>query len=291
MKTLSQDAFTAAERYMVLNARLIDRARFAYRFYDGPVSPVLHAVRAYQNPDGGFGNAIEPDLRGTKSQPQGLEVALWALDDIGAFDEAIVLSACAWLEVNSTEEGGVPWVLPTDFDGEQGPWWQPQGEKPPAALNPTAPIAGLLHAHNVKHAWLEAATEFCWRAIADITEIGAYDAMAVLAFLERVSDRERAAAEFQRLGPSFRASAALDPNEPGHTHSPLDLAPSPESLARSLFSDKEIDLHLDHLIDAQGAEGGWAPNFEMWTPLVVHEWGGHLTFGNLATLKANGRIA
>ncbi|WP_205326401.1 hypothetical protein [Glycomyces sp. YM15] len=290
-KTLGQDAFAAAERYLHLNARLIDRARFDYRFHGGPAGPVLHAVRAYQNPDGGFGNAIEPDLRGAGSQPQGVEVAFWALDEVGAFEDAIVLAACAWLEEHSTEDGGVPWVLPTVVEDERGPWWQPQGEQPPAALNPTAPIAGLLHAHNVKHPWLKPATEFCWRALAELDEIGAYDAMCVVRFLDRVPDRERARAEFDRLGPSLRASTALDPNEPGHTHSPLDLAPTPNSLARGLFSDEEIGRHLDHLIDTQGADGGWAPNFMMWTPVVAHEWGGYLTRATLATLQEYGRLA
>ncbi|MCC3763125.1 hypothetical protein K3N28_08585 [Glycomyces sp. TRM65418] len=291
MQTLHHAAFAAAERYLILNARLIDRARFAYRFHDGPVSPVLHAVRAYQNPDGGFGSAIEPDLRGTGSQPQGVETALWALDDVGAFDEAIVLSACAWLEANSTEEGGVPWVLPSVVDDERAPWWQPQGESPPAALNPTAPVVGLLHAHGVAHPWIGPATEFCWRTIAELTEIEAYDARCVLAFLERVPDRERAEAEFRRLREPLRAAAAIDPDAEGHVHTPLDLAPRPEALGRALFSDDEIDLHLDVLIDAQNEDGGWAPNFPMWTPVVAHEWGGHLTAANLRTLKAYGRIA
>lgn len=291
MKTLSKDAFAAAERYLVLNARRIDRARYENRFEDGPAGPVVHAVRSYQNPDGGFGHAIEPDLRGAGSQPQGVEAAFWALDDVGAFEEAIVLAACAWLEANATEDGGVPWVLPSVLEDERGPWWQPQGERPPAALNPTAPIAGLLHANHVKHPWLERATEFCWRAIDGLEEVGAYDAMCVLHFLERVPDRDRAAAEFERLGGSLRASAALDPDEPGHTHSPLDLAPTPESMARSLFSEEEIDRHLDHLIDTQGRDGGWAPNFMMWTPVVAHEWGGYLTRATLATLRAYGRIA
>jgi hypothetical protein len=291
VKTLQKDAFAAAERYLVLNARLIDRARFAYGFDDGPVSPVLHAVRAYQNPDGGFGHAIEPDLRGTGSQPQGLEVALWALDEVGAFDEAIILSACAWLEANSTEDGGVPWVLPSVLEDERAPWWQPQGEQPPAALNPTAPVVGLLHAHGVKHPWMGPATEFCWRAIAEMDEVGAYDAMCVLGFLERVPDRERADAEFARLRESLRAAAAIDPEAVGHVHTPLDLAPRPDSMGRGLFTDDEIDLHLDVVIDAQGDDGGWTPNFAMWTPLVAHEWGGYLTGANLRTLRAYGRIA
>jgi hypothetical protein len=61
-------------------------------------------------------------------------------------------------------------------------------------------------------------------------------------------------------------------------------------MGRALFSDDEIDLHLDVMIDAQGEDGGWTPNFAMWTPLVTHEWGGYLTGSNLRTLHAYGRI-
>jgi hypothetical protein len=58
-----------AERFMWLNARLLDRLRFEYHFRDGSAARVVAAIRPYQNPDGGFGNAIEPDARGPASQP------------------------------------------------------------------------------------------------------------------------------------------------------------------------------------------------------------------------------
>lgn len=290
MKTLNEDAFAAAERYLELHARLVDRLRFEHAFLGAPGELVRNAVAAYQNLDGGFGHAIEPDLRGSGSQPQGAEIALWMVDGIAAADEPMLLRMCDWLEAHSTEDGGVPWVLPSVLDDERAPWWQPQGEKPPAALNPTAPIAGLLHAHGVDHPWLGPATEFCWKAIGEIGDIQPYDAMCILNFLERVPDRDRAEAEFHRLRASLRATAALDPDAPGHVHSPIDLAPKPGTMARRLFSDDEIDLHLDRAVEAQNDDGGWAPNFEMWTPVVVHEWGGYLTLARLKTLKAYGRI-
>nr|BFF26096.1 hypothetical protein GCM10025732_40610 [Glycomyces mayteni] len=164
------------------------------------------------------------------------------------------------------------------------------GRGAPAALNPTAPVAGLLHAFGVDHPWLGPATEYCWGAIAAVGEVEAYDAMCVLGFLERVPDRERAEAEFARLREPLRTSAALDPDAPGHVHSPVDLAPRPDSLGRRLFSDEEIGVHLDRIVEDQGEDGGWAPNFAMWTPVVVHEWGGYLTLARLETLKAYGRI-
>ena len=38
-------------------------------FEDGPAEPVIEALRGYRNPDGGFGHALEPDVRCPSSQP------------------------------------------------------------------------------------------------------------------------------------------------------------------------------------------------------------------------------
>ena len=72
----------AAERFIWTNARLIERHRFAHLFKGAPPEPVAEAVRPYQNPDGGFGNALEPDLRTPTSQPIAVNSALEDLDEV-----------------------------------------------------------------------------------------------------------------------------------------------------------------------------------------------------------------
>jgi hypothetical protein len=52
--------FGSATNFVWLNARLLDRLRFAYHFLDAGTEPVLKAVVAYQNADGGFGNGLDP---------------------------------------------------------------------------------------------------------------------------------------------------------------------------------------------------------------------------------------
>ncbi|ADD44723.1 hypothetical protein [Stackebrandtia nassauensis] len=293
MRTLDQNGFAAARRYLSLNARLLERRRFDVVFGDGPREPVLHVLRGYQNPDGGFGHALEPDLRGDGSQPQPAELALWILDEVGGFDDAMVARLGDWLAANSGDDGGVPFVLPSVTDTPRAPWWQPdQGPDGRAisAINPTGPIAGLLGEHGVEHPWLARATEFCWRTIAELDDISAYDALATLAFLERAADRQRAEAEFDRLADALLATVALDPDAEGHVHSPLDFAPRPDAMARRLFRQADVDRHLDVLVDRQQDDGSWAPNFLMWTPVVATEWGGWLTLSTLKTLRAYGRV-
>jgi hypothetical protein len=57
------DAFEAADRFMLDQARLLDRRLFAACFLGAPPGGVVDALRGYQNEDGGFGQALEPDTR------------------------------------------------------------------------------------------------------------------------------------------------------------------------------------------------------------------------------------
>ena len=113
----------AAEQFILREARLLDRHRFAFRFGAGDAAPVIASLRAYQNDDGGFGHALEPDLRGPSSQPVPLEHALQILDELGGFEPEIVQRACEWLESVTTAEGGVPFVLPSVVEGPHASWW------------------------------------------------------------------------------------------------------------------------------------------------------------------------
>src|SRR3954467_4301656 len=71
------------------NARLLERTLFARLFLDGPGEPVVNALRAYRNPDGGLGLSLEADMRAPSSQPLHCEIALRALHQAGMRDPAI----------------------------------------------------------------------------------------------------------------------------------------------------------------------------------------------------------
>ena len=293
-------AHAAAEWFVLLNARLIDRHRFAHLFRDGPADAVVAALRPYGNPDGGFGHGLEPDLRGAGSQPEPVAFALRVLHEIGgglggdAPGATLVRGACDWLTTVTTPDGGVPWVLPSVTRSPRGPWWQP-AESLVGALVPTASIAGLLHAHGVSHPWLEGASRFCRDRIEDVAvgklEIGAYDTLAILDFLDGVPDRDWAEQAFADAREALLATVATDPAATGHVHRPTDMAATPDGFGRRLFSDAVIDRHLDLLVAAQREDGGWDIFWEPWAATTVPEWRGHLTVERLKTLRAYGRWA
>ncbi|HWI63451.1 MAG TPA: hypothetical protein VNT75_16560 [Symbiobacteriaceae bacterium] len=278
-----------AERFIWQNARLLDRHLFAHLFAGGAREPVLAALKAYQNPDGGFGNALEPDIRCPQSQPVPTEMALKILDYAG-WDDAVARRACDWLETITTPEGGVPYVLPSVMDYPRAPWWNPE-EGLPATVNPTAGIAGMLHKHGVQHPWLERATAFCWQAIESGRDGEVHALMAVTHFLEHVPDRERAQRAFQPLAERIFAEnlVALDPGAAGYVKKPLDWAPTPDSICRPLFAGDVIAAHLQALADRQQAHGGWDISWPAISPACHMEWRGWLTVEALRTLTAYGK--
>lgn len=281
----------AAADFIWRSARLIDRHRFARLFERAGSEPVVAALRPYQNADGGFGNALEPDLRGPDSQPVPTWAALVILDEVDGVGDPMVLRAIDYLQGITAAEGGVPFVLPSARSHPHAPWWE-SGDVPPASLNPTAAIAGVLMRHGVVHPWLERATDYCWRAIDDLDQTSPYEMRAVLPFLDGVTDRPRAEAAFDRVGPKLLKQdlVELDPHAPGEVHPPLVFASRPDCLARRLFSDAVIDAHLDALVAAQGPDGGWPINWPVWTPAAGIEWRAWATIAALQTLRAYGRL-
>jgi hypothetical protein len=281
----------AAETFIWTNARLIDRRRYLHLFKAGAAETVLAALRAHQNADGGFGHALEPDLRGPLSEPLPVDTALRILDEIDRFDDPMVSQACDYLTTITTPEGGVPFLLPTARDYPLAPYVRAV-DNPPASLLPTASIVGLLHKHRVRHGWLDRATDYCWQRLERFAAPGAYELRAVFLFLEHAPDRARAEAAFARIGPQAveKNLVALDPNAPGEVHTPLDFAPTPASLARRLFSDAVMKAHLDALAAAQQADGGWLVNWKIWTPATGTEWRAWATIRALLTLRAYERL-
>lgn len=299
MTTTKTPDFDAAAEFLAARARVLDRRGFQRLFAGGPAAPVRDAIAAYRNNDGGFGHALEPDCRTAASQPAAVEMALRILDFTDSWDDGIARTACDWLASVGPADGGVASALPSVSAGPHAPWWAPPEGNTPSPIQ-TGQIAGVLHARGVDHPWLHGATEVMWRMIdrfagpagdeASGLQAG-YEMFGVLAFLQHVPDRARAAEAVRRVGPLLldRKLVELDPDAAGEVHTPLDFAPLPDSALRPLFDEAVIDAHLDRLAAAQLGDGGWTFNWPSWSPAAEADWRGFLTVDALRVLRANGR--
>jgi hypothetical protein len=290
MSIMSSPDINAAQRFLSASARVLEWQRFERLFGGGGPDPVRDAVAAYRNPDGGFGRALEPDGRSPGSQPLAVEFALHTLDEADAWDAGLAEGACDWLAAHAPAEGGAVSFDPGIDGWPHAPWWVPE-DGSPASVITTGLLAATLHSRQVQHPWLDRATELLWIQIGDLAAPGPYDMRAILSFLDHVPDRDRAQQAADRVGPMIidHGLVTLDPDAPGEIHTPLDFAPRPGSLARSLFDKPVIEAHLDHLAAAQQADGGWTFNWLAWSPAAEREWRGVMTVNALCLLRANGR--
>ncbi len=271
----SGPALERAEAFLRGHARLLERRSFEALFRGGPREAALTALAAYQNPDGGFGHALHPDLRDPASRPRATVFALRLLDALDAVDAPRV--------------GGA-----LDFLAAAGP----------ASLRPTAESVGVLRRHGVVHPWLDAATDYCWRAAAIYADPPAglggeppepRALMALLEFLEHAVP----CPEEPTRGPALRARIEqlalewdlvdFDPDaRPGQ--GPLDWAPSPGSPGRRLFTSEQIAVHLEGLAARQQPDGGWVHAGSAATPAAECEWRGVHTLRALRILHSYGAL-
>ncbi|WP_065965317.1 serine/threonine-protein kinase [Streptomyces sparsogenes] len=293
-----------AEQFVWLTARVLEQRRFAYHFLGGGADPVETALTAYLGDDGGYGHALEPDLRGPHSRPQHAAHALRVLDGIGRCGGRRAEGLCRYLTEITTPDGALPAHRPAP-PGSPAAFGGPVADGPAGDLLTTGPVVGLLHRNDVWHAWLFRATDFCWAAVAALEERAApraEEVLAAVAFLDGAPDRPRALAAAERLGRRVRKQGlvALDPEAaratpPPHGHPPdrrifvHEVAPTPGSPARAWFTDTEVERSLDFLADSQCEDGGWPLRRSTRAPGAALESRPIVTIEALLTLRAYGR--
>ena len=288
------DAFAAADRFLLLEARLLERRLFAACFLGQPAAGVADALRGYQNDDGGFGHALEPDKRCPASLPIDVETAFQALAAAGAPDRGMVIAACDFL-ARAAEDAGAGGAVPPAFPVielfPRAAHWTEWTYQP--GLNPTAGLVGLLYQLGIDHPWRSAGAAYCWRQIESGGLPGdAHALKEVLIFLEHAPDRSRADQHAAALASHLAAIPLfhLDPDTPGYGLSPLDVAPLATSRWRALFTGAQIEAHLDRLQKDQQADGGWPLTWEPPSQTAAAEWRGVVTLQALRTLTSYGRL-
>lgn len=281
--------FVCARDFMYTHARLLERLLFAVRFEGAPPAAVGKLVAAYQNPDGGLGHALEPDVRCPESQPLFIEIGLSAMRDAGWQDRDLAQAFCSFLERVSDANGLVSPLLPNALNSPRAAHWRITGE---AGINPTASICGLLYYQGVEHPWLSRATETCCEILRQDPPTEAHALLCVARLAEHLPDRKRAEEIIDRIGAALSAASFFIPAAPVASYglTPLHFASSPASPLRRLFTEEQIEGHLADLLTRQEADGGWPISWEPPGEAARSEWRGRWTLEALTVLVAYGWI-
>jgi len=309
MKRLSREAFDRARRFLKTQARPLDRAIFEHRFEGGSAESVIAGLAHFQNEDGGFGRALEPDLRTPGSSALATGIGLRTLKELQcAADHPMVRRAVRYLLSTFDDQAGVWRVVPHDTNSfPHAPWWHDEDDSLASLFDgfriiPRAEIVGLLHHYSalVPAGWLDDVTGNTVNDIENTEPLGTGGGDDLVYALSLAETEELPPAFKRRLVKRVRTAASTavsrDPQEWGsYCIAPLKVAPSPRSIVADLLWD-DLQAHLDDQIDHQTPEGTWEPTWtwgefypDVWQQARL-EWRGHLTLNTLTALHAFGRI-
>jgi len=139
-------------------ARPLEMARINYLFFDGSQEDVLEELSKFQNEDGGFGHALEPDLWNPNSTPIQTWYAITVLRTLNLKrSQPIILKILNYLE-SSFDQLYMTWqrLVPSNDNYPHAPWWTYKEEI--ATFNPSASIAGFVirYAHPLSEVYKQA---------------------------------------------------------------------------------------------------------------------------------------
>ncbi len=298
--SLPRDRYAAARAFVRETARPLDVALMHHALGEGPAEAALLSLSEFQNPDGGFGGGLEPDMQSPASTAIATSIALRLLVRLGVPGRhPVAAGALSWLDETLDRERGVwPIVTQEVEQGPHAPWWSWSEELAEAwngfRFNPTAEILAWLYAYaDAAPAGLIAATEAGMRRTLAETALieGAYD----LKCAARLA--EAAGAPNDLTGPLAElVRRSIAAHAPSDEHlSVLEIVPTPASRFSDAVADR-LEPAIEALIAGQQPDGGWTMFWDWsfvdakaWAK-AKQDWRGWLTREALETLRAHGRV-
>ncbi len=137
-----------AIKYVIENARPLDLAVYKYFFEHESNQAVIDELSKFQNADGGFGHALEPDFFNPNSSPIATNDAIITLSRVDALDRdsAIVQGIVKYLEFHdSFNEDKKRWLFAIDSnkDYPHAIWWEKKGDGI-SKFNPSISLAAFM---------------------------------------------------------------------------------------------------------------------------------------------------
>ncbi|MBE6819822.1 MAG: hypothetical protein E7516_02050 [Ruminococcaceae bacterium] len=137
-----------AINFILQNARPLELAVYKYLFESGSTQAVINELLKFQNADGGFGNALEPDSFNPNSSPIATNDAIITLCRVNALNKEsnIVKGIIRYLESrDSFDENKKRWLFAIDSnkDYPHAIWWEKKGDGI-SGFNPSISLATFL---------------------------------------------------------------------------------------------------------------------------------------------------
>lgn len=289
-----------AVHFIQEQARPLEKELYKHLFEGADAEGVYQELARYQNEDGGFGRALEPDVRCEESSVLATTVALQHLTLLGADSNSpLVRGAMHYLldSYNRIQPDGWDIVPAAVDEAAHAPWWNYNGEHNGWG-NPAIEIVGYMHAYAALVPQ-ELLDELTRQAVEYINmKSSRKDFHELLCCLR-----------FAQLVPPFILESVKDAldemvtncvavNEEqwnGYCLTPVQAAESPNSIFADQLSES-VQAYLPFMLKLQQEDGAWHPAWswgqyeEVW-PLAKQDWKGVITLEALRRLRAYGIVS
>ncbi len=298
MKRLTNENIEASGRYIMNNARYLEKILFGHYFESESPEKVIKALKMYQNKDGGYGNGLEPDFRLPNSSPMATSVALQLLDGLNEHSDAQaqIESAIHYLESTfNTEILG--WEATSKHVNlyPHAPWWKYQKTTEALTFNPSAELLGYLIRYKQYLITLDPdyLTSLYVEAINDATSIEEHELYCIIRLYYKL-DQNNQIKIIDRIKSAYEELVNVNISEWGsYVPYPLKFI---ELTKGELFDVQEsiLDANLDYLVDLIDKHGFIPPTwtwgcYENEWEIAKREWTGILTLKHLMLLKKYNR--
>lgn len=306
-KTLTTESFDAASEFVLHSARALERNTYNHVFNDDDSVKSLLELKNYQNPDGGFGHGLEPDLRLPFSSPISTTVAFQHIERLGKDSEVgrdLIESGINYLESSFQPEHNRWFAASPEINNfPHAPWWhynEKKGRTPVDEFwgNPTAEIL----AYGLKYKGFSNAIdteELVTAAIRKINERKKFESEhEVYCYLKLYRNLPSGAAKDveKQLTKAVEQLVCRDPDQwNSQAPQPLDFVPGPEAprfgLSETML-EKNLDFLVDSIVENETIRPSWEwGQFESEWERAELEWTGILTLKTLITLDRFDRIS
>lgn len=290
------------EAYLEANARPLEIALYSFHFRSGSPAAVLEALAVYQNDDGGFGQALEPDMRLPLSNAIATWTAFQVMHTVGTSPAHPMLRRVLEYLLASYDKARTGWavVRPEVDSYPHAPWWGYA-----AALehfgwgNPSAELLGFLityrHIIDVE-AIIAPMTAKALTRIHEVESSNFHEVFNFKALYHHAADALKKQLK-EPLEQLIKKSVCTNPDLwTSYVAPPLSFVSSPDDPFIHLFDEALVNENLAFLQNRIVGGDHWEPNWdwrgqypEDWQK-AKREWSGVLTVKNLLTLKNFGLI-
>lgn len=270
MKKIDSQAYKEIRTWIYRNARPLDLALWQCHYEDGSREAVIERLKEYQNEDGGFGHALEPDCWNPESSPYETMIAIGILRSINWVDmgDPVLQGIFRFLEHTPyCSEEGWYFGIPSNDKVPRAPWWTYSEETNAVqCMGITAAICAFILRYGDQESGLfTKAADYTGKILArvketeDFGEMGAGGLFMLAQDIEAtgLSARFDCAVIMENLKGLVDRSIERDTEKWSfYTPRPSEFIFSPES---PFYPGNEeiVEKELDYLVDTRNPGGVW----------------------------------